>query len=170
MTDSFSSSPKHKHDQVSAVIMSNFTQTDDSCKLLHLLSQRSWLFFYFNNVLLSFWKKKKLCCIVSRGWKDRKGADRQSRRDRVSCDAHGQKDGRPLRGRVQWRRQTLHACGHGEMLKSSRLHNTLSFLVICFFAPCVLLHFLQLLKQTQWDSMWCSVIVFKQAVFALVCL
>lgn len=36
-------------------------------------------------------------------------------------DAHGQEDGRPLRGGVQRRRQTLHARGHGEMLHRLRV-------------------------------------------------
>lgn len=69
-------------------------------------------------LLLSGGKKKArlliVCRVLSRGWKDRQGADRQSRRDCMPCDAHGQEDGRPLRGRVQWCRQTLYACGHGE--------------------------------------------------------
>ena len=73
-----------------------------------------------------------VCCLLSRGWKDREGADCQSGRDRVSCDAHGQEDGRPLCGCVQWGRQTLHACGHGEMLDSSVLRRAVSFVIICF--------------------------------------
>lgn len=60
---------------------------------------------------------KRVCCVFFfRGGKDREGADSQSRRDCVSCDANGQEDGRPLGGCVQRRGQRLHARGHGEMM------------------------------------------------------
>lgn len=63
------------------------------------------------------------CCVFSRGGKDREGADCQSRRDCVPRDAHGQEDGRPLCGCVQWCGQTLHARGHGKIFsKTVRQH------------------------------------------------
>lgn len=54
--------------------------------------------------------------VFSRGEKDRKGADCQSRRDCMSCDAFSQEDGCTLSGGVQWCRHTLHACSYGETL------------------------------------------------------
>lgn len=54
--------------------------------------------------------------VFSRGEKDRKGADCQSRRDCMPCDAFSQEDGCTLSGGVQWCRHTLHACSYGETL------------------------------------------------------
>lgn len=78
-----------------------------SLQILHLL-----LFSINRSIRLARLLLKCLLCLLRCG-EDREGADRQSWRDCLPRDAHGQEDGRPLCGCVQRRRQTLHARGHG---------------------------------------------------------